>query len=62
MLIPDQMVYGFGSALLLVLGWIGKSVSSAAKELKLVSLIIRTCPGCKDTVTKMDEAHKHSEF
>jgi len=62
MVVPDEMVYGFGTTLIAILGWIGKSLAAAAKELKLVSLIIRTCPGCKDTVSRIDDAQEHSEF
>jgi hypothetical protein len=62
MVIPDEAVYTFGGGIIGVLGWIGKSVASAAKELKLLSLIIRTCPGCQKTVENFDNAQEHSEI
>ena len=62
MIIPDPIVYGFGSALCTILGWIGHSLAKGVKELKLVSLIIRTCPGCAETVKKIDQANDHSEL
>lgn len=58
--VPVEIVCIFGAAFLAVLGWIGKSIASAAAELKLLSLIIRTCPGCKTTVQSFDNAQDHS--
>lgn len=51
-----------GTAIVGVLYWIGRSTASAAKELKMLSLIIRTCPGCQSTVEKFDNAVNHSEI
>jgi hypothetical protein len=59
MIQPDQATYVFYTGVLGILGWIGRSLMHLVKEVKAVSLIVRTCPGCRDTVTKIDEANEH---
>jgi hypothetical protein len=56
---PDQVTYIFYSGVLGVLGWIGRSLMHLVKEVKAVSLIVRTCPNCRDTVTRINEADTH---
>lgn len=48
-----------GGGIIAVLGWIGRSLMHMVKEMKSVSLIVRTCPGCQDTARKINEAQEH---
>ena len=56
---PDQATYFFYTGVLGALGWIGRSLMHMVREIKAVSLIVRTCPGCQATAAKIDEANEH---
>jgi hypothetical protein len=55
----ESVTYVFYGGVLGALGWIGRSLMHMVKEIKAVSLIVRTCPGCQETVRKINEADQH---
>ncbi len=61
MLIPDAFVYSVSAAIVSSpLVWIGKSLARIVIEVKTVSMIVRTCPNCQQTVEQIDKANEHS--
>ena len=59
MMQPESATYVFYGGVLGTLGWIGRSLMHMVKEIKAVSLIVRTCPGCQSTAKKINEANEH---
>lgn len=61
MTIPDTIIYSTCASIVSApLIWIGRSLSRIVREVKTVSMIVRTCPGCQPTVDQIDKANEHS--
>lgn len=57
--IPENSTEILQMGMLGILGWIGRSLAKMVKEIKMVSLIVRSCPGCKETVDRLHDAEEH---